>query len=234
MQVFSNKVVLVAGAAGNLGKAVASAFYGAGALLALTDLHTGELLKTYDQPGRVLVLHSDLASPPSVEGMIGEVLRAFGRIDAVAALTGGFSMGTPLHLTSADAWAFMMTLNVSTILNICHAVVPGMRERGYGKIVTVGARAALSGKALMGAYTASKAAVIRLTETLSEENKHYGLNVNCVLPSIIDTPQNRKDMPDADFSTWVSPDALADVIMFLASDASRALHGAAVPVYGRC
>lgn len=231
---FSDRIVVVGGAAGNVGRAVSADFYEAGASLALCDRHAEGLQQTYDGSDRVLVLEMDLASQESADLMVEDVLRTFGRIDAFVALTGGFSMGTPLHLISSKEWESMMRLNVSTLSNVCHALVPHMRERGYGKIVTVGARSALSGKALMGAYCASKATVIRLTETLSEENKHYGINVNCVLPSIVDTPQNRRDMPDSDFSTWVAPDALADVIVFLASDASRALHGAAVPVYGRC
>ncbi|MBM3422874.1 MAG: SDR family NAD(P)-dependent oxidoreductase [Chlorobi bacterium] len=234
MRQFSDRIVVVGGAAGNVGRAVSAAFYEAGASLALCDRHAGPLHQTYDGSERVLVLETDLASPESAGLLVADVLRVFGRIDAFVALTGGFSMGTPLHLISSQDWEYMMRLNVSTLSNVCHAVIPHMRERGQGKIVTVGARSALSGKALMGPYCASKATVIRFTETLSEENKHYGINVNCVLPSIVDTPQNRKDMPDSDFSTWVDPDALADVIVFLASDASRALHGAAVPVYGRC
>jgi NAD(P)-dependent dehydrogenase (short-subunit alcohol dehydrogenase family) len=231
---FSDRIVVVGGAAGNVGRAVSKAFYEAGRSLALCDRDPQGLRKTYDGSDRVLVLETDLASPESADLMVRDVLGAFGRIDVFVALTGGFSMGTPLHLISSQEWESMMRLNVSTLSNVCHDVVPHMRERGYGKIVTVGARSALSGKALMGAYCASKATVISFTETLSEENKHYGINVNCVLPSIVDTLQNRRDMPDSDFSTWVSPDALADVIVFLASDASRALHGAAVAVYGRC
>jgi NAD(P)-dependent dehydrogenase (short-subunit alcohol dehydrogenase family) len=110
--------------------------------------------------------------------------------------------------------------------------VPHMLAQGYGKIVNVGARAALGGGKNMGAYSVSKTAVVRLTETLSDELKGSGINVNCVLPGTIDTPANREAMPRADFSRWVPPDALADVIVFLASDAARAVHGAAVPVYG--
>lgn len=229
---FENRVVLVSGAAGNLGKAVASAFYDAGADLALCDLHPEPLLSAYPDSSRVMVLECDLLKQESTETMVRTVLDRFGRIDAVAALTGGFSMGGPLHETSVDDWEFMMRLNTATLFNIAHAVLPHMRRRREGRIVTVGARAALSGRARMAAYTASKAAVIRMTESMSEENKLYGINVNCVLPSIIDTPLNRRDMPDADFTTWVSPAALADVIMFLASDASRAIHGASIPVYG--
>ncbi len=234
MQDFKNKVVLITGAGGNLGKAVARAFFDAGATLALCDLHLGALDSVYRDSGLVQMIESDLRLPDVAETMAGSVIDRFGRIDVVAALTGGFTMGSPLHQTPPDVWEFMMKLNAGTVFNTAHAVVPHMRERGSGSIITVGARTALAGKSLMASYTASKAAVIRLTESLSEENKRYGINVNSVLPSIIDTPQNRKDMPDADFSTWVSPDALADVILFLASDASRAIHGASIPVYGLC
>jgi len=234
MREFENRVVLVSGAAGNLGKAVASAFYEAGASLALCDLHPEPLLSAFADSSRVIGLECDLTRPDSTESMVRSALDRFSRIDAVAALTGGFSMGGALHETALDDWEFMMKLNAATLFTLAHAVLPHMRQRREGRIVTVGARAALSGKARMAAYTASKAAVIRMTESLSEENKLYGINVNCVLPSIIDTPLNRRDMPDADFTTWVAPAALADVILFLASDASRAIHGASIPVYGLC
>jgi NAD(P)-dependent dehydrogenase (short-subunit alcohol dehydrogenase family) len=107
-----------------------------------------------------------------------------------------------------------------------------MIEQGRGKIVNISARAARQGAAKMGPYIASKTVVMRITETLSEELKEKGINVNCVMPSTIDTPQNRESMPDADFEKWVTPEAMADVLMFLASDAARAIHGAALPVSG--
>jgi NAD(P)-dependent dehydrogenase (short-subunit alcohol dehydrogenase family) len=108
-----------------------------------------------------------------------------------------------------------------------------MLEQGYGKIIHLSARAAVKGGGNMAAYSAAKMAVVRLTEGMAEEVKNAGVNVNCILPGTIDTPQNRADRPDADFSQWVQPEALADVIMFLASDAARAIHGAAIPVYGK-
>ena len=141
-------------------------------------------------------------------------------------------MGPPVHETQEHTWDFMLDLNARSVLLTCRAVLPHMRSRGAGKIVNVAARAALEGKAKMGAYCVSKAAVITLTQSLAAENRHQGINVNCILPGTIDTPQNRADMPNADFDTWVPPAALADVILFLASDAARAVHGAAVPVYG--
>ncbi|HMY75376.1 MAG TPA: SDR family oxidoreductase, partial [Blastocatellia bacterium] len=115
----------------------------------------------------------------------------------------------------------------------CRAVVPKMLAQRSGKIINVSSRAALHGDANHVAYSISKTAIVRLTESLSEEVKREGINVNCVMPGLIDTPQNRAAMPDADFSNWVSPEAIAEVVLFLASDAARAIHGAAIPVYGR-
>ncbi len=127
----------------------------------------------------------------------------------------------------------MLNLNARSVFNTCRAVIPGMLTQGGGRIVNVSARAAKEGKAKMAPYCASKAAVITLTESLAAEHKFNNINVKCILPGTVDTPQNRADMPDADHSKWVTPAALADVIAFLASDAARAVTGAAVPVYGQ-
>jgi NAD(P)-dependent dehydrogenase (short-subunit alcohol dehydrogenase family) len=127
----------------------------------------------------------------------------------------------------------MMDLNARTAFNCCRAIVPHMLAHGGGRIVNVSARAATEGKARMAPYCASKAAVITLTQSLAAEHKHSAINVNCILPGTIDTPQNREAMPDEDHSKWVPPAALADVILFLASDAARCVTGAAVPVYGQ-
>ncbi len=156
----------------------------------------------------------------------------FGRIDVLANLAGGFRMGEAVHETSDATWNFLMDLNARTLLNTVRAVVPQMLGAGGGRIVNVGAAAAQKGVAQMGAYVAAKSAVIRLTEAMAAELRENNINVNCVLPTIIDTPENRAAMPDADPGRWVAPEALADVIVFLASDAARAIHGAAVPVSG--
>jgi NAD(P)-dependent dehydrogenase (short-subunit alcohol dehydrogenase family) len=141
-------------------------------------------------------------------------------------------MGAPVHETSAQDWDFLFNLNARTVLHTAKAMVPAMLERGGGKIVNVAAHAAQKGAARMGAYAASKSAVIRLTETMAAELREHNINVNCVLPTIIDTPQNRAEMPKADPRRWVAPADLAQVIVFLASDAARAIHGAALPVSG--
>ncbi|MCA9923248.1 MAG: SDR family NAD(P)-dependent oxidoreductase, partial [Anaerolineales bacterium] len=138
----------------------------------------------------------------------------------------------PLHETPPETFDFMMKLNAATVFNTNQAVIPHMIRQGSGKIVNVAAGAGLAGRPKMAAYSASKAAVIRLTESASAEVKAHGINVNCILPGTIDTPQNRAAMPNANFDKWVQPESLADVIAFLASEAARDVHGTAVPVYG--
>src|SRR4029077_15221213 len=139
-------------------------------------------------------------------------------------IAGGFRMGSPVHETTDKDWDFMFNVNARTVLNMSRAVVPVMLKAGGGKIVNIGAFAAQKGAAQMGAYVASKSAVIRLTETMAAELREKNINVNCVLPTIIDTPENRKAMPDADPAKWVAPADLANVIVFLSSPAAKAIH----------
>ena len=175
---------------------------------------------------------ADLLDQRKVDAVVRVAIERFGRIDVLCNIAGGFRMGTPVHATSDDDWNFMFDVNVRTLLNCVRAVVPHMIEAGGGKIVNVGAFAAQKGAAQMGAYVAAKSAVIRLTETMAAELRDRNINVNCVLPTIIDTPENRAAMPKADPSRWVAPADLANVIVFLASDEARAIHGAALPVTG--
>lgn len=233
---FQDKVVVITGAAGNLGQAVAGAFASRGAGLALLDISDEGLAATRDQlpqETQVLTLKTNLLEADSVAETINKVMEAYGRIDVLANIAGGFTMGPPLHETPDRDWDFMMGLNARSVFHMARAVIPHMLTQGSGRIVSVSARAAREGKAKMGPYCASKAAVITLTETLAAEHKHAGINCNCILPGTIDTPQNRADMPDADYSKWVPPEALADVVVFLASDAARCVTGAAIPVYGQ-
>ena len=236
MSEFQDKVALVTGAAGNLGSAVCSALAASGARLALFDLDDEALNRVRGElPGGIEVqtYSTDLTDPQSVCRSVDAAGAHFGRIDILANIAGGFAMGPPLQETGDDTWNLMMDLNLRSVFNMCRAVLPLMLEQGEGRIINVSARAALAGKASMGPYCASKAGVITLTETLAAENKHNGINVNCILPGTVDTPQNRAAMPDQDHDTWVPPAALADVILFLASDAARCVTGAALPVYGR-
>lgn len=230
---FKGKVVMITGAAGSLGKAVAGMFAEAGASLVLLDLNEAALQKVYpDSDVRRLLLAADLTKVSSVAQAVEAAMKHFGRLDALCNIAGGFRMGPPVHETPADLWNTMMDMNAGTLLNMVQAVVPKMLAAGAGKIVNIGAGAGQCGRANMGAYSASKSVVIRLTESMASELREKGINVNCVLPSIIDTPPNRAGMPKADFPKWVAPQDLASVILFLCSDEARAIHGAVIPVTG--
>ncbi len=234
---FSDRVVMVSGASGNLGQAVTRAFHTAGANLVLLDRAPDRLQNLYpERAGSLahLLLDSvDATDADSVERAVQAAVERFGRIDVVANTVGGWQGGTAVHETPLETWDFLHNLNARTAFILSRAVVPHMLKQGSGKIVHTAARAGLQGSAKGAAYSASKSAVVRLVESLAAELRHQGININCVLPGTIDTPQNRQDMPKADHSRWVTPEAIADVVLFLASDAARAVNGAAVPVYGR-
>ncbi|NML18692.1 SDR family NAD(P)-dependent oxidoreductase [Azohydromonas sp. G-1-1-14] len=228
------RVVLITGAAGHLGRAVVQRFAEEGDRLVLVDLHAQALEDTFGAGAGAdrLALAADLLQPGAAEAVAARALERFGRIDVLCNLAGGFRMGEAVHETSDANWDFLFDLNARTVLHAVRAVVPHMLARGGGKVVNVAAFSALRGVARMGAYTASKDVVMRLTEAMAGELRARGINVNCVLPSIIDTPDNRHAMPEADPAQWVAPRDLAQVIAFLASDAARAVHGACVPVTG--
>jgi len=225
---FTDRSILITGASGNLGRAVANAFAGLGARLILMDVRRGDLKDSEKQ----LVLETNLLDAESLRAAVAKALERFGRIDVLCNIAGGFRMGSPVHETKDADWDFLFGLNARSVLNTARAVVPAMLKGDGGKIVNIGAFAAQRGAANMGAYIASKSAVIRLTESMAAELREKNINVNCVLPTIIDTPENRAAMPSADPRKWVAPQDLAAVIVFLASDAARAIHGAAIPVTG--
>ena len=222
MDDFRGKVVVVTGAAGALGTAVVNEFASRGAKLAQVDIIA--------IAGPHLSLVGDLTDAKAAQTIVAEIARTLGRIDVLANVAGGFTMGETVYETTDAIWKFMFDLNVNTMLNMVRATVPTMLAARGGRIVNIGARAGLKGVGRMGAYCASKSVVIRLTESLADELKGSGINVNCILPSIIDTARNRQDMPDADHTRWVAPADLARAIAFLASDAAHAIHGVALPV----
>ncbi len=228
-----NSTVVVTGAAGNLGRAVAHAFAAQGANLVLIDLRRERLEQGYGgETAQRMFAPANLLEQDQVHAAVQAAVARFGRVDVLCNLAGGFRMGEAVHATQDSTWDFLMDLNARTLLHMARAVVPQMLAKGGGKIVNVGAASAQRGVAQMGAYCASKSGVIRLTEAMAAELREQNINVNCVLPTIIDTPENRAAMPDADPARWVAPQDLANVILFLASPAARAVHGAAVPVAG--
>ncbi len=229
----SAPVVMITGAAGQLGAAVVQRFHDQGARLLLLDRNAASLKQHFGALARTELLEVDLLAREALAERVHAALGPAGRVDVLCHLAGGFHMGEPVHATPASAWDFMMNLNAASFINVAAAVAPRMLAQRAGRIVAVGAGGGLKGGAQMGAYSASKSALMRLVESMSAELRDADINVNCVLPSTIDTPANRAAMPDADPTRWVAPAALAEVIAFLASDAARAIHGALVPVYGR-
>jgi len=225
----AERVVAITGAFGALGRAVAQAAAGQGVRLALIDA-----APTAPQglPEGALALPGvDLADPTAAERAVAQVVERFGRLDALVNVAGAFRWET-LEGGSLATWDLLYKVNVATAVNMSKAALPHLSKSGAGRIVNVGAGGGLKAAAGMGAYAASKSGVHRLTEALAEETKGKGVTVNAVLPSIIDTPANRADMPDADFGKWVKPAELAAVILFLASPEAGAITGALLPVTG--
>ncbi len=218
-----NLEIVITGAAGTLGQAVAEKARQYGARVTGLDIvDTGELANT-DAYRQLDLLDRDATRV---------CFESLPRVDALFNIAGGFAMGDEAADPESDQWDKMFKINVDTLRNATMAAVPRLLEQDRGAIVNIGALGALSGQATMSAYCCAKSSVMKLTESLSEELRHKGINVNAVLPSIIDTPPNRAGMPDADFSHWVAPGQLAEVICFLGSPAASAVHGALVPVRG--
>jgi len=230
----AERVIAVTGAFGVLGSAVAKAAAAQGGRLVLIDhaksAPEGLILASGKDP---LVLGGvDLTEAACAEAVMTAIGEHFGRLDALINVAGGFRWQT-LEGSDAESWAALFKINVQTAANTSRAAIALLRASPAGRIVNVGANSAVKPAMGMGAYAASKSGVHSLTQSLAEELKSDGVTVNAVLPSILDTPANRADMPDADTSAWVSPADLAAVILFLASEEARAVTGALVPVTGR-
>ncbi len=225
--------VMITGAAGNLGRGVAQAFTERGANLALVDLQRAHLERSYgSENDKRLFVPTNLLEQAQMNTAVEAAMARFGRIDVLCNLAGGFRMGEAVHETGDGNWNFLFDINARTLMHAARAVVPRMLAQGGGKIVNIGAYAAQKGAAQMGPYIAAKNTVIRLTETMAAELREKNINVNCLLPTTLDTPENRAAMPDADPGRWVAIADLAATIVFLASDGARAIHGAAIPITG--
>ncbi len=236
--IFANKVVMVTGAAGNLGRAVVEKFAAEDAKLVLIDMKTEFLEKMLQDIGmsteNALLLSGDLGKPEESDAIVKAAEDKFGAIDVLAHIAGGYAAGDSVHEAPLSVFEKMMYLNAQLTWVICGRVAKHMVEKGVaGSMVAVLARAALRGGKGAAAYTASKAAAQRIIESMALELRDHNIRVNGVMPSIIDTPFNRKDMPNADFSKWVAPAQLANTIAFLASDAASAISGDSLEVYNK-
>jgi len=230
---FNGKVIIVAGAAGNVGSAVARLLASRGARVAVIDALAPPLsavVGSLEQPDRHLAIPDvDLTDPAAAAAMVAHTVATLGALHGVATTVGGFAMGN-LANTNLAAWDAMFSLNVKTTWNIYRAAVPALRAAGGGSLVGIGSAAGLRGTSQVAPYAATKSAVMRLTESLADELRPDHIRVNAVLPTTIDTPQNRAAMPDADRSRWVTPAEVGEAMLFLLSDAASGISGALLPV----
>jgi NAD(P)-dependent dehydrogenase (short-subunit alcohol dehydrogenase family) len=222
--------VLVAGGTGALGAAVVRELLEAGYDCAATWIVDVELERGRAEFGdRANFIRADLTDP----GDADEAVAAVPDLEAVVDLVGGFASGPPVHETSPEEFDRMMRLNLTPAFNLAHAAMPRLVERGGGAFVAVSARPALKPFAGASAYVTAKAAVLAFVQALDADYRSKGIRANAILPSVIDTPANRRDQPDADFSRWVQPAEIARVVRFLVSDDAAVVTGGAIPVYGR-
>jgi NAD(P)-dependent dehydrogenase (short-subunit alcohol dehydrogenase family) len=229
---FEDKVVVVTGAAGALGRVVVGDFTAAGARVVAVDASEAALAQLGQAPDLVRE-QADLLDEMRVAEVMEQVVARFGRLDALVCLAGGFFGDTPIVDTATLRLREQFELNLLTAYTCVHAALPHLLAGGGGAIVGVGSRPAVQPVAGAVAYGIAKLGVVKLIEQIATEYREQGIRANAILPSIIDTPANRRSMPDADFERWVRPEQIAAVLRFLVSDDAMVISGAAIPVYGR-
>lgn len=229
MNILNEKTVLITGAKGGLGTHVTHAFLGAGAVVAGVSRSISD--KDFDHPN-FAAFSAELASDPGARAMVEQVLTRFPRVDVLVHLVGGFAGGSRTEETTTAIFDQMFDLNVKSAFYVMSAVLPHMRQRNSGRILTISGRAGVEPAAGIGVYSASKAALISLTRTVALENADHGISANTILPGTMDTPANRAAMPAADISKWVRPEQVAGLLVYLASESSADVNGAAIPIYG--
>ena len=223
------KIVLVTGANGGLGTHVTQAFLDAGA----TVIGTSRKIQQSDfSSPRFTAMPAEISTREGAKVLVDQVVARFGRIDVLAHTVGGFAGGQSISDTDDATFRRMFDLNLNVVFHILRATIPALRQTGDGRIIAIGSRAALEPGAGIGAYSASKAAMVSLIRTVALENKDAGLRANVILPGTMDTPGNRQAIPNADVSRWVRPAAVASLIIWLAGDAGKDVNGAVIPVYG--
>jgi len=235
---FTDKVVMITGAGGNVARGVIKKFALAGAKLVLIDRDQDKLAYCVEELGdglnEYMLDQADLGKVEDVDTLVKRVEARFQHIHVLAHTAGGFDMGKPVHEAGIDVWERMMYINARlTYVTLGRVAQHMVENKVQGALVSVLARSALKGSKNMAAYCASKAAAQRIIESMGAELLDHGINVNGVMPSIVDTPPNRESMPKADFSRWVTPDQIADAIYFLASEESIAITGSSLEVYYR-
>jgi NAD(P)-dependent dehydrogenase (short-subunit alcohol dehydrogenase family) len=225
----TGKVVLITGANGGLGTHVTRAFLEAGANVVgvSSKIDTSEFNHT-----NFVALPKKVSSGEDARYVIEQALSHLGRLDILVHTVGGFAGGSSVADTDDTTFQSMFDMNVNSLFYLLRAAVPALRKINDGRIIAIGSRAAVEPGANVGAYSASKAAMLSLMKTVAIENKDAGIRANVILPGTMDTAANRKAMPKADFSKWVRPEAVASLIVWLAGDAAKDVNGAAIPIYG--
>jgi NAD(P)-dependent dehydrogenase (short-subunit alcohol dehydrogenase family) len=230
---YTNKIVLVTGGTGALGRAITAAFIASDAKVVSSYVIDREIEQLKKESKAVVeVIKTDVTKEEEVEKLVLSVISKYGRIDVLVNVVGGYLGGKSVSELDEKEWDLMMTMNLKSAFLISKHVIPQMVSSKYGKIMHVSSRTGLKSSGYDSAYAASKSGLIRLVESLSEEVKDSNINVNCIMPSTIDTEANRRAMPTADHSKWVKLQDLANVILFLCSDESNVITGAAIPTYG--
>jgi len=229
MQDLKNKVIIVSGANGGLGSPVTQTLLDAGATVIGVS---SKIEQSEFKSSAFTAMPANLLDTAAVKNIVDQTISRFGRIDVLAHLVGAFAGGKPIAETDDKTFNFMFDVNVKAAFNMFRAVIPAMRQAKSGRIIAIGSRAAEDPGPTVGAYSASKAAVVSLIQTIARENKDAGITANSILPGTIDTAANRSAMPKADNSQWVQPTSIASLIVWLASDTGKDVTGAAIPVYG--
>lgn len=230
---FAGKVVMVTGANGNVGQAVARRFAAAGAKVVVVGRSEGDLAGIAQETGGMVGI-ADVTDPASVDSLVKQVEASYGQIDVLAHTVGGYAAGTPVHETGLDVWDKMMNLNARSVFVTCGRVAKHMVEHKVsGRIIAILSKDAYKGRAKTAAYAASKAAAQRVLDSMAAELVSNGTTVNGIVPTMIDTPQNRASSPNADYSKWVKPEEIADAIAFLALGSSSSINGISLDIAGR-
>lgn len=224
-----DKIVLVTGANGGLGTHVTEAFLETGA----TVIGSSRKIQQSEFDAKnFTAISAELSSYDSAQHLMDEVLRSFKRLDVLVHTVGGFAGGASVAETDDATFERMLDVNLNSTFYILRAAIPVLRRSGSGRIIAIGSRAALEPGPGVGAYSASKAAMLSLIKTVALENHDAGLTANVILPGTIDTPANRAAMPKADFSKWVKADNISSMVVWLAGDSAKEITGAALPMYG--
>jgi NAD(P)-dependent dehydrogenase (short-subunit alcohol dehydrogenase family) len=231
---FSNKVVLITGGSGALGKSLTQRFVSSGATTIATYLNDEKIEELKGQNTiNAELIKADVTREEQVVKLISTIVERFGHIDILVNSVGGYLGGKSVTDLEEHEWDLMMNLNLKSAFLISKHVIPVMKSSGHGgKIIHISSKTGLKSEGHDSAYAASKSGLIRLVESISQETKELGINVNCILPSVIDTEANRRAMPKADFSRWVKTDDLTNVVFFLCSQEAKVITGAAIPTYG--